>query len=97
MLWESRLGCGSRWLVALDRHEQEVGILKVAQELHWISLLRLDHHLLSEQLIELGVENHLGLLGRRVHLIMDSLLLSNLLEHLSAERFECEVSVVAQL
>ena len=28
---------------------------------------------------------------------MDSLLLSNLLKHLSTERFECEVSVVAQL
>ena len=97
MLWMSRLGCGGRWLVALDRHKQEVGVLKVAQELHGISLLSLDHHLLSEKLIELGIEKHFSLLGRRVHLIMDSLLLSNLLKHLPTERFECEVSVVAQL
>ena len=97
MLWMSRLGCGGRWLVALDRHKQEVGVLKVAQELHGISLLSLDHYLLSEKLIELGIEKHFGLLGRRVHLIMDSLLLSNLLKHLPTERFECEVSVVAQL
>ena len=55
MLRMSRLGCGSRWLVALDRHKQEVGILKVTQELHGISLLCLDHYLLSEELIELGV------------------------------------------
>ena len=82
----------------LDRHEQEVRVLQVRQELHRVGLLvRLQHHLLGKKLVQLGVQGDLGSLRWRVQLCLETVLLHDLLQHLAAEGFKCEVCIEAEL
>ena len=55
------------------------------------------HHeyLLRQELVQLCVQDHLCLFRSRVSQTM-RLLLYDLLQHLAAERFKCEVGIVAE-